>query len=58
MENNMNEEDMYLGEIQKLIEEGKTFGKDFKVDNVSDGYHTFKELYDFRKIYNACLFNE
>ena len=26
--------------------------------NVSDGYHTFNELYDFRKLYNAALFNE
>lgn len=25
---------------------------------VSDGYHTMDELYEFRKIYNACLFNE
>ena len=25
---------------------------------VSDGYHTFKELYEFRKVYNAALFNE
>jgi hypothetical protein len=25
---------------------------------LSDGYHTFKELYEFRKIYNAALFNE
>ena len=24
----------------------------------SDGYHTFKELYDFRATYNALLFNE
>lgn len=24
----------------------------------SDGYHTFDELYEFRKIYNAVLFNE
>lgn len=24
----------------------------------SDGYHTFNELYEFRKIYNAALFNE
>jgi hypothetical protein len=24
----------------------------------SDGYHTFDELYEFRKIYNAALFNE
>lgn len=25
---------------------------------VSDGYHTFGELYEFRKVYNAALFNE
>lgn len=25
---------------------------------VSDGYHTFAELYEFRKVYNAALFNE
>lgn len=24
----------------------------------SDGYHTFRELYEFRKAYNAALFNE
>lgn len=36
-----------------------------KVDNlnqnkgeISDGYHTFNELYEFRKVYNAALFNE
>jgi hypothetical protein len=27
-------------------------------ENTSDGYHTFKELYEFRKLYNAALFNE
>ena len=27
-------------------------------DEVSDGYHTFKELYDYRMIYNALWFNE
>jgi hypothetical protein len=26
--------------------------------DTSDGYHTFNELYDFRKVYNALLFNE
>jgi len=26
--------------------------------SVSDGYHTFDELYEFRKVYNAALFNE
>lgn len=25
---------------------------------ISDGYHTFNELYDFRKVYNALWFNE
>lgn len=25
---------------------------------ISDGYHTFGELYEFRKVYNAELFNE
>jgi hypothetical protein len=30
-----------------------------KIDgNTSDGYHTFNELYEFRKAYNAVLFNE
>lgn len=26
--------------------------------DISDGHHTFRELYDFRMIYNALLFNE
>jgi hypothetical protein len=29
-----------------------------EVGEVSDGYHTFNELYEFRKVYNAALFNE
>lgn len=30
-----------------------------KIDeDTSDGYHTFKELYEFRLLYNAALFNE
>lgn len=28
------------------------------VSDVSDGYHTFNELYEFRKLYNAAFFNE
>jgi len=28
------------------------------VEKFSDGYHTFEELYEFRKVYNAALFNE
>ena len=27
-------------------------------EDTSDGYHTFKELYEFRLLYNAALFNE
>lgn len=27
-------------------------------EDVSDSWHTFGELYQFRKMYNACLFNE
>jgi len=27
-------------------------------EQFSDGYHTFSELYEFRKVYNAALFNE
>jgi len=26
-------------------------------ENTSDGYHTFKELYQYRLLYNAALFN-
>ena len=28
------------------------------IGELSDGYHTFNELYNFRKVYNAALFNE
>lgn len=28
------------------------------VAQISDGYHTFNELYEFRKMYNVALFNE
>lgn len=28
------------------------------IGEMSDGYHTFNELYEFRKMYNAVLFNE
>lgn len=32
--------------------------KEIDYSKVSDGYHTFEELYDFRLDYNALLFNE
>ena len=28
------------------------------IGNISDGYHTFNELYEYRLLYNAALFNE
>ena len=30
----------------------------FEENDISDGYHTFGELYEFRKMCNAALFNE
>ena len=41
-----------MNEIQKLINRSENRG------SLSDGYHTFDELYEFRKLYNAALFNE
>lgn len=28
------------------------------IGDVSDGYHTFNELYEFRMLYNAAFFND
>lgn len=47
-----------LNTIQELINWGKTNDSSFKENDISDGYHTFNELYEFRKMYNAALFNE
>lgn len=38
--------------------DGSTLNGQFETDKVSDGYHSFEELYEFRKVYNAVLFNE
>jgi len=42
-------DDVYSGMYKKETE---------ITENTSDGYHTFKELYDFRKAYNVALFNQ
>ena len=42
--------------INKIIKGAKFLGND--IGGVSDGYHTFDELYKFRAVYNALLFNE
>lgn len=44
--------------INTLIEYNQSINPDFKKNDISDGYHTFNELYEFRKAYNAALFNE
>ena len=59
--------------IHDMIKQGSDFGEDLPpllihfeqakemdkvTEDTSDGYHTFKELYEFRKVYNAVLFNE
>ena len=47
-----------LGEnlFAKGVEDEETKPKD--MGEVSDGYHTFNELYEYRMLYNAALFNE
>lgn len=42
----------------KWNEETKTLGKLEDKGNISDGYHTFNELYEYRLLYNAGMFNE
>jgi hypothetical protein len=38
--------------------DGKTTEQEEITGETSDGYHTFNELYEFRKLFNAALFNE
>lgn len=45
---------MTIDEINLAIRENEGENK----GDVCDGYHTFNELYEFRKVYNAALFNE
>ena len=49
-----------VNEIKQFIIEAITKTKEEMriTGETSDGYHTFNELYDFRKVFNACLFNE
>jgi hypothetical protein len=44
-------------DLNLLIKECKEKGI-VETNYVSDGYHTFQELYTFRMMYNAALFNE
>jgi hypothetical protein len=48
----------YIEIINQLIKFGKDNIPEFKENELSDGWHTFDDLYEFRKLYNAALFNE
>lgn len=45
-----------MDRINDLLQSLKQDGQD--ISQTSDGYHTFAELYEFRKVYNAALFNQ
>lgn len=53
-----NMKNTFIGVVNELIEWGKASVPDFEENELSDGYHTFNDLYEFRKQYNAALFNE
>jgi hypothetical protein len=44
--------------IDALDEELRELRGGVATEDTSDGYHTFKELYEYRLLYNAALFNE
>ena len=57
--NDKNKYNLYC--YNNITEEKIMIFKGCKIDDVgnfSDGYHTFNELYEFRKLYNALLFKE
>jgi len=58
MEDQLNKEIGLVDAVNAIITWGQKNDPDFKENDVSDGYHTFDELYKFRKQYNAALFNE
>lgn len=44
--------------VNDIVIWGNNNSEGFNAGEISDGYHTFDEYYDFRKMYNAVLFNE
>lgn len=51
--------ELLVKQIELARQEGEKAGREKTItEDTSDGYHTFKELYDFRLLYNAHLFNE
>ena len=49
-----------LTQLSEAVQQAKEMHKEETTitENTSDGYHTFKVLYDIRKAYNVALFNE
>jgi hypothetical protein len=49
-----------IEKVKELCHQAKEMEDDANkiTENTSDGYHTFKELYEIRKAYNVALFNE
>jgi hypothetical protein len=50
----MSDQNGVLLEVQRGIYNTPEYNR----GEYSDGYHTFNELYEFRKLYNALLFNQ
>jgi hypothetical protein len=55
MDNNPMNRQTIFNEVMQLIAQAQ---EEAVNENTSDGYHTFKELYHYRMLYNAALFNE
>jgi len=51
-----NQSTLSLDDVNRFFDALRNQGYD--ISSVSDGYHSFKELYEFRLLYNAMLFNE
>lgn len=52
---------MYQGAEEEKVKRKKQPYKEETMEdkgNISDGYHTFNELYEYRLLYNASMFNE
>ena len=47
-----------IAAINTLISYSRKTDPKFSAGEISDGYHSFNELYDYRKTYNALLFKE
>ena len=48
----------WMPKLEEMYELGKRDERESINENTSDGHHSFKELYEFRKLYNALAFNE